>query len=115
MKSPKNIASQMMNYRQRIKEENNFRNQAKLNNSRDFERRPFAPHNNVNQIENDIIVSKSNFASPNHFNQQSQYHERTFERGSFAQRGRGRERTPLKLEDMYCIIHGKGAGHTSKM
>jgi hypothetical protein len=109
-------------YRKRIKEKNNFKSQAKQNNnslhipsSNNFERRPFAPHNQVNQIENDTTASKSNFTSPNHFNQQSQYHERTFERSSFTQRGRGRGRTPLKLEGMYCIIHGKGSGHTSKM
>jgi hypothetical protein len=42
----------------------------------------------------------------------------TFERGGFNSRGRGgrgRGRTPLRPEDMYCIIHCKGAGHTSKM
>jgi hypothetical protein len=54
-----------------------------------------------------------------HLNQyNSQYNERTFERGSFNARGRGgrgRGRTPLRPKDMYCIIHGKGAGHTSKM
>ena len=36
--------------------------------------------------------------------------KKTFERGGFGTRGkgeRGRERAPLKPEDMYYIIHGK--------
>jgi cellobiose-specific phosphotransferase system component IIB len=56
--------------------------------------------------------------SQNQHNQQSQFNETTFERGGFGTRergGRGRGRAPLKPKDMYCIIHGKGAGHTSKM
>jgi hypothetical protein len=42
----------------------------------------------------------------------------TFKRGGFNARGRGgrgRGRTPLRPEDMYCIIHSKGDGHTSKL
>jgi len=30
-------------------------------------------------------------------------------------RRKRKRKTPLKPEDMYCIIHGKGARHTSKM
>ena len=39
---------------------------------------------------------------------------KTFKRGCFDTRGRG-GRAPLKPKDMYCIIHGKGTGYTSKM
>ena len=62
-----------------------------------------------------IQQPKSDYAHQNQYNQRSQFNERTFERGGFATRGRGRGRAPLKPKDMYCIIHGKGAGHTSKM
>jgi hypothetical protein len=72
----------------------------------------------VNQIGNDSnSTAQSEYAHQNQYNQRSQFNERTFERGSFGAAGRGREKgkAPLKPEDMYCIIHEKRAGHTSKM
>jgi hypothetical protein len=115
MKSFKNIASQMM-AKKRIKEENNFRAQIKQNNNfhpprpNNYERRPFSPQNQVNQIENDNnSTAESDYAHQNQYNQQSQFKEKTFERGGFGTRGRrGRGRAPLKHEDMYCIIYAKG-------
>ena len=107
----------------RIEEENNFRAQIKQSNNNfhplrlnNYERRPFTLHNQVNQIENDNnSIAESDYAHQNQYNQRSQFNERTFERGGFGTRGRGRGKAPLKPEDMYCIIHGKGVGHISKM
>jgi hypothetical protein len=105
-------------YRKRIEKENSFRHQNKNNNfhppkQNNYERRQFGQ---VNQVENNNSTTESNFSPQHQYN--SQYNERTFERGGFNIRGRGghrRGRTPLRLEDMHCIIHGKGAGHTSKI
>ena len=108
-------------YRKGIEEENNFSTYIKQSNNfhplrpNNYERRPFTPHNQVNQIENDNnSTAKSDYAHQNQYNQRSQFNERTFERGGFATRGRGRGKAPLKPKDMYCIIHGRGARHTSK-
>ena len=110
-------------YRKRIEEENYFRAQIKQSNinfyapkPNNYERRPFTPHNQVNQIENDHnSTAESDYAHQNQYNQRSQFNDRTFERGGFATRGRGRGGAPLKPKDMYYIIHGKGVGHTSKI
>ena len=97
--------------RAQIEQSNNNFHPPRPNN---YERRPFTPHNQVNQIENDNnSTAKRDYAHQNQYNQQIQFNERTIERGTFGTRGRGR--APLKPEDMYCIIHGKGASHTSKM
>ena len=72
----------------KIEEENNFRAQIKQSNNNfhpprpnNYERRPFTPHNQVNQIENDSnSIAKSDYADQNQYNQQSQFNERTFER-----------------------------------
>jgi hypothetical protein len=105
-------------YRKRIEEENSFRNQNKRSNfhppkQNNYERRRFSQ---VNQVENNNSTTESNFPPQNQYN--SQYNKSTFKRDGFNARGRGgrgRGRTPLRPEDMYCIIHGKGARHTSKM
>jgi hypothetical protein len=109
-------------YRKRIEEENNFRAQIKQNNNfqpprpNNYERRPFTPHNQVNQIKNDSnVTAQSEYTHQKQYNQRSQFNETTFERGNFGTTGRGKGKTPLKPKDMYCIIHGKGAGHTSEM
>ena len=83
-------------YRKRIKEENNFGAQIKQNNfhppkPNNYERRPFTPHNQVNQIENDNnSTTESDYAHQNQYNQRSQFVERTFERGGFSAREIGR-------------------------
>jgi hypothetical protein len=54
--------------RKRIEEENNFKAQIKPNNNfhpprpNNYERRPFSPHNQVSQIENDnTSIAESDF------------------------------------------------------
>jgi hypothetical protein len=81
-------------YRKRVKEENNFRAQFKPNNnfhpprSNNYEQRPFSPHNQVNQIENENnSIAESDFPQRSQYSQQSQFNERTFERGGFSSRG----------------------------
>ena len=60
----------------RIEEENNFRTQIKQSNNNfhpqrpnNYKRRPFTPHNQVNQIENDNnSTTKSDYAHQNQYN-----------------------------------------------
>jgi len=59
-------------YRKRIEEENSFRAQTKQNNNfhpprpNNYERRPFATHNQVNQIKNDNnSTTKSDYTHQN--------------------------------------------------
>jgi hypothetical protein len=115
-----NIASQMTTTEKEskkkitsgLKSSNNFQPPRPNN----YERRPFTPHNQVNQIENDSnVTAQSEYTHQNQYNQRSQFNETTFERENFDTTERGKGKTPLKPKDMYCIIHGKGAGHTSEM
>jgi hypothetical protein len=82
-----------------------------------FEQRPISHHPQVNQIENEnTATTESNFPQ----NKRGQFNDKTFDRGGFNSRGpprggRGGGRKPLRLEDMFCVVHGKGARHTSKM
>jgi hypothetical protein len=63
--------------RKRSEEENNFRAQIKANNNNfyhprpnNYERRPFSPHNQVNQIENDnTSMAESDFPQQSQYNQ----------------------------------------------